>query len=339
MSWVVGRAASPVGDIPRVAARLDSRDRWGAVRVRWGFGRMRYRIPPGLYAAGNPDPSSPVLVTANYKLTFDALRRELGGVDAWLLVLDTRGINVWCAAGKGTFGTQEIIDRVTATGLAKAVKHRKLIVPQLGAPGTAAHEVQGKTGFRVVYGPVRAADLPAFLAGGLRATSDMRRVRFGFLDRARLAGMELRVGFKYLLALLALAALGGILFFGRLHPFDFVPYLGAYLMGSGLTPLLLPWIPGRAFALKGALAGLLWAAILMAGGRAGFLPAFSWKQEVVHLLLLPALSAFLAMNFTGSSTFTSLSGVLKEMRTAVPLIGVTFLAGVIFYAIKLLVPF
>ena len=337
--WVAGSVASPAGEIPRVAARLDFRDRWGAFKVRWGFGRMNYRIPPGLYAVGNPGPSSPVLVTANYKLTFDALRRELEGLDVWLLILDTRGINVWCAAGKGTFGTQEVVDRVTATGLSRAVKHRKLILPQLGAPGTAAHEVRKKTGFRVIYGPVRAADIPAFLAAGLVASPGMRRVRFGLLDRAKLAGVELRGGLKYLLAFLAVVALSGGVLAGRLNLFDFVPFLGAYFVGSGLTPVLLPWIPGRAFALKGALAGLAWTAFLMAGGRLGFLPSLGWKQEVVHLLLLPAFSGFLAMNFTGSSTYTSLSGVLKEMRTAVPLLAVSSFLGLAFFTVKTVIPF
>jgi acetyl-CoA decarbonylase/synthase complex subunit gamma len=36
------------------------------------------------------------------------------------------------------------------------------------------------------------------------------------------------------------------------------------------------------------------------------------------LFLIPALSAYLAMNFTGASTYTSLSGVKKEMRWALP---------------------
>ncbi len=36
-------------------------------------------------------------------------------------------------------------------------------------------------------------------------------------------------------------------------------------------------------------------------------------------LLILALTSYIAMNFTGSSTYTSLSGVRKEMRLAVPL--------------------
>jgi len=45
---------------------------------------------------------------------------------------------------------------------------------------------------------------------------------------------------------------------------------------------------------------------------------FGWLKAVAYFLLLPALSGFLTMNFTGSSTYTSLSGVDREMKFAVP---------------------
>ena len=80
----------------------------------------------------------------------------LAGVDAWILVLDTKGINVWCAAGKGTFGTGELVHRIGSVGLAGIVSHRKIIVPQLGAPGVSWPEVLRRSGFTVEYGPVRA---------------------------------------------------------------------------------------------------------------------------------------------------------------------------------------
>ena len=67
---------------------------------------MRFAVDPGLYALRNPGEQAPVLVTANYKMSFDRLRQALPGRDAWILVLDTNGINVWCAAGKGTFATE-----------------------------------------------------------------------------------------------------------------------------------------------------------------------------------------------------------------------------------------
>jgi len=134
--FIEGMVDTPAGPVPRVHSRIGSRDILGRWKVRWGIGRDRYRVAPGLYALGAPDGNSPVLVTANYKLTFDAVRRDAAGADAWILVLDTQGINVWCAAGEGTFGTEEVIHRVAETRLPEIVRHRRLLLPQLGAPAS-----------------------------------------------------------------------------------------------------------------------------------------------------------------------------------------------------------
>ena len=155
----------------------------GAVAVRCSFRRTQYTIQPGLYTINTPNAESPVFVSANYKLSFDHLRRALKDLTGWILVLDTKGINVWCAAGKGTFGTEELVERVAAVNLKDVVSHRQLIVPQLGAPGLAAHKVLQQSGFRVAYGPVRAKDIPQFLAADLKADAEMRRVQFPLLDR------------------------------------------------------------------------------------------------------------------------------------------------------------
>jgi hypothetical protein len=102
------------------------------------------------------------------------------------------------------------------------------------------------------------------------------------------------------------------------------------------VPILLPWIPGRVFAWKGWLLGVLWAAFVNI--QQGLLPPTpsSWERAVTHFLLLPAISAFLAMGFTGSSTYTSLSGVLKEMRYAVPAILASASIGLVFLAVVLI---
>jgi len=126
--------------IPTVSTTLSLKDYFGAFKVRWGIGRMNYKIEPGLYAIGKPDGNSPVLVSANYKLTFDVLRKNLVGLDCRLLILDTKGVNVWCAAGKGTFGTDELVNRIQATGLSEVVTHKRLILPQLGASGVNGNE-------------------------------------------------------------------------------------------------------------------------------------------------------------------------------------------------------
>jgi hypothetical protein len=315
--YVDGSVPTLFAEVPRVRTELTAEDRRGTLRVRLGFGRNDYRVQPGLYAVGQPDDRSPVLVTANYKLSFDALRGELTGRDAWLLVLDTRGVNVWCAAGKGTFGTDELVRRVRDTGLENIVGHFTLVLPQLGAPGVAAHEVRSATGFRVVYGPVRASDLPAFLDAGLRATSEMRRVDFGPGDRLVVAAMELSVlrdprviagaGVLVLAAILGLVqwfVVASIIAAG----------VAAVLSGALIVPLALPWIPGRMFALKGAIVGGVVALALLA--LAGETLDLAGSLAVV--LGVSAIASYTAMNYTGSSTFTSLSGVLWEMRRAVP---------------------
>ncbi len=189
-SFVVGSIKTPAGDVPQVAAQLQRRDHWGTIKARWGVGRLDYMIDPGLYALGNPDKNSPVLVTANYKMSFDYLRRELSGRNVWILVLDTKGINVWCAAGKGTFGTEELIKRIASSGLKEIVSHRQLILPQLGAPGVAAHTVKKISGFKVYYGPIRAEDLPAYLDSGRKTSPAMRIITFPLKDRAVLIPIE-----------------------------------------------------------------------------------------------------------------------------------------------------
>jgi len=287
---------------------------------------MSYTIEPGLYAVGDPSDASPVLVSANYRMSFDRLRSKLGGLDAWIMVLDTKGINVWCAAGKGTFGTKEIVHRVKITQLAEVVSHRILIVPQLGAPGVRAQAVKSQTGFQVVYGPVRAEDLPAFLAAGMEATAEMRRVRFPLGDRLALVPIELLMWIKWALAVaVCLFVVGGL---GRdgysitrtlsLGGSSAALFLGAYVASAVLTPALLPWLPGRSLSAKGAWSGLLLTILLGVcmwppdGGLGDWALGGAWA------LIIVTVASFVGMNFTGASTYASLSGVRKEMRVAVP---------------------
>ncbi len=330
--WVTGEIRTPKGIVPVVSTYLHFKDILGAWKVRWGIGRMNYKINPGLYAVGKPDHTSPVLVSANYKLTFDALRKELSGMDCWILILDTKGINVWCAAGKGTFGTSELIGRIAKTRLPGIVSHRRLILPQLGAPGVSAHEVTKQTGFSVVYGPVRAKDIKAFLDSGFKATQEMRTVKFTMRDRLVLTPMELVSAIKFSLMVF------GVLFLLNLfvtRPFglaDLIAYMGAIITGTVITPIFLPVIPGRAFAWKGWLMGLLWTLGFI--WYSGWFVPGSLLLAIGYLLVLPSLSAYLAMNFTGSSTYTSFSGVIKEMKTAVPLIAVSSGVGLVLLLIN-----
>jgi hypothetical protein len=300
-----------VHSVKMVSPRLSPGDVLRGWAARWNIARGRYRVEPGLYGVGAPAADSLVLVTANYKLTFDKLRRELTGLDAWILVLDTKGVNVWCAAGKGTFGTRELESRLLATRLDRVVSHRTLILPQLGATGVSAPQLSRDTGWRVVFGPVRARDIPTFLAGGMKKSASMRRVRFTFSDRMTVAPVELVQSWPFLLgaavasALLALPFGAG--YGGRLRGLS-IPLVGAVLAGTLAVPALLPVIPFRAFSLKGAVIGAAWGVIASVAFKA------SAAGSVAFVLVSASLAAFLGMNFTGATTFTCQAGAELEVR-------------------------
>ena len=322
-SYVDDFISTEAGPVPRIKTRLDKRDRLSTALVRCGINRYQYTVVPGLYAVGFPDKSSEVLVTANFKLTFDHLRKELGGLNLWILVLDTRGINVWCAAGKGTFGTRELVGRIKQAGLDKIVDHHRVIVPQLGATGVSAREVKKESGFRVVYGPVRAADIPRFLADKRKATPAMRAVTFSFVERVVLIPVEIQIVLKpALITALILFVLSGIGpgFFSFSGAWSrglaaFAALIIGMISGAAITPALLPLIPVREFALKGIIAGSVTALVML-----GLIPSAtaSFATGLALFLFSVAISSFLAMNFTGTTPFTSPSGVEKEMKRYIP---------------------
>jgi hypothetical protein len=312
--------------VKTVSTTLGMKDILGAWKARWGIGRMDYTVEPGLYAVGKPGNESPVLVSANYKLTFDVLRKNLEGLDCWLLILDTKGINVWCAAGKGTFGTEELVSRIESSELSKYVSHRKLILPQLGATGVSAHDVASQAGYNIAYGPVRASDIKDYIAAGGKATDEMRTVKFTLWDRLVLTPMELVPATKIALPIIGVMLLVKPLLKRPFGIYDATALTGSIVSGSVITPLLLPYIPGNAFAWKGWVTGLcITAGSLFLSGK--------FKQgnllySAGHLLLYPAISSFIAMNFTGASTYTSPSGVNKEMKKALPwIVGAAIIGG------------
>src|SRR5664280_2964261 len=321
-SFMTGNVSISNSVVPLISTNIKFNDFLGAVMVRWGINRNNYRVNPGLYAVGKPGQDSDVFVTANYKLSFDALRKNLSEVNGWILVLDTRGVNVWCAAGKGTFGTKELVNRIRLVSLEKIVNHRRLILPQLGATGVAAHKVKEETGFNVHYGPVRASDIKKFILDGNRAEKGMRKVTFNFKDRLKLIPNDFMYGKFYLLGAMALLyIISGISgnglsfrdFSGEGGPAILKVFL-AYISGIVITPLILPYLPARKFSLKGFYAGTAVFLILLLSKYTGenIFEIISW------FLIMTAISSFLAMNFTGSSTYTSLSGVKKEMKISVP---------------------
>ena len=323
--YVMSSIATPAGDAYRVSSNWSRTDYWGMIKSRVSAFRMNYSIAPGLYAIGEPTQASDVFVTANYKLTFDILRRELKGLNAWVLVLDTKSINVWCAAGKGTFGTDELIARIAVAKLDTVVTHRRLILPQLGAVGVNASIVRKSTGFRVSFGPVEARDIPAYISGGYKKTTEMSTIRFPMLDRLIVTPMEINPALKKFPWVA-----GGILLIFGLQPQGLLfkeawsnglPFLllalAAVLAGTLVTPALLPYIPFRSFALKGWIVGMVSVFLMVQSFNAPIM--HNLLLQSVAYLLFPALSSYLALQFTGATTFTGMSGVKKELKLGIPL--------------------
>jgi hypothetical protein len=323
----------------RLSATATFADRYGGVmcRISNKF-RMKYTVTPGLYALGNPAQDSPVLVTGNYRLSLNVLRTSLPYKNVWILVIDTKGINVWCAAGKGTFCTDEIVKQISASNLGLKISHRTLILPQLGASGVAAPKLQKVSGFKAKFGPVRASDIPKYLDNNNIATPSMRRVQFPFIDRAKLVPMEAIPALKNLgLFLIIAAVLFGITRTGIIYKQAITGVkplilagLTAIFTGSILPPLLLPFIPGRAFSLKGFITGLTGAIAIIF-----LVPIFrsTFFLTAFCLVSVPAFSSYQAFLFTGSSTYTSPSGVKTELKIAWPL----YLASAVISAALLII--
>ncbi len=337
--YVDGFITTDTGPVPRIRTTLSIQDRISTFIVRCGINRYQYRVAPGLYGVGQPDKTSEVLVTANFKLTFDHLRKELAPLNAWILVLDTRGINVWCAAGKGTFATRELVNQIKQAGLNKIVDHKRVIVPQLGATGVCAMAVKKDSGFRVIYGPVRANDIPQFLGKNRKATPSMRAVTFTFMERIVLTPVELQIVLKpALITALILFVLSGLGpgFFSFTEAWSrgvtaIIFLVTGMVSGAVITPALLPHIPGREFALKGIIIGSL-AGLAMLAMTSSAIPSFC--AGLALFLFCLTISSFLAMNFTGTTPFTSPSGVEKEMKRHIPiqLITLVLTAGLWLYS-------
>jgi len=276
------------------------------------------KVRPGLYAVGNPCSNAPVLVTGNYDLTVRRLVREIDGqLDSWVMVVDSAGINVWCAAGGGYLTAEKVIGALKSTRVKEIVEHRLLILPQLCANGVDGWKVREATGWGVRWGPVRAADLPSYLHAGVKKDDQMRLVRFPLKDRLEMVTVTL--GFYGLLILLPI-----LIFWWHL----FWPVAASLIGLSYFYAVVLPWLPGR----DGLQKSISLSLIAVFG-----LLVYTWiwypmppKQLFNWSLGLIALSVF---------TAAELQGMSPLMRGEQANWGWEVLIGVILLSIFLVAPF
>jgi ubiquinone/menaquinone biosynthesis C-methylase UbiE len=247
------------------------------------------RTPTGLYRVGHPQRHSPVLVTGNYHLTVRRLVRQLDGLlDCWLVVANSRGINVWCSAGGGHFTAEDVISALNASGVKDVVDHHALILPQLCANGVDGWKIRQETGWGVHWGPVRASDIPAYLSAGRKKTGEMRHVAFPLVDRLEMTTVMVLFYGIFMLVL-------GLIFWRPLLWTLLAVTLGvSYFYG-----LFLPWLPGRDGLAKGVVLSILvllglwgWSA---AWGRLPLIDLYNWS------LGLGFLAFFIGAEFQGMS--------------------------------------
>ena len=227
---------------------------WNLIKDIWFlFGRLfPFPTKPGLRRVGNPAPSSPVLVTCNFELTvrkvIQTLKRD--GIDAWLLVAPTKGINVWCAAGGGHFTTDTVISILRTSGVENMVDHRDLILPQLSAVGVNIWALKEHTGWKPRFGPVYIEHLAAYLKHvGKPPEKEFRRVEFPLHDRFV---MGTNLGFNSLLFFALPFIIGSIWVSGLWWKSITLLYLLAVL-----NSVLVFWLPGKPGVQKGFSLGLI----------------------------------------------------------------------------------
>ncbi len=153
------------------------------------FREFRHRHRTGLVAIGTPGRTSPVLVTGNYTLTVRRLRSALSGESVWLLVADSKGINVWCASTGGHLTHHDVISAIRSSHLDARVDHRQLILPQLSATGVEGKRITEATGWTTQWGPARLEDVVSFLRRGQRVAKKERLMRFPLWERLEMALM------------------------------------------------------------------------------------------------------------------------------------------------------
>ena len=221
----------------------------------WGLLFRLFPCPTkvGLQRIGDPDPDSPVLLTCNFDLTIRRLKRDLRGLDLWLLVAESKGVNVWCAAGAEEFNTRSVVSALKTSGIEDKVNHRTLILPPLGAAGIRASHVTEQTGWHTKWGPVYSKDIPRYIAQDFERDDKMKRVAYDIKER-------LDTGMGSLFPIYLIGAWGFLVFGSHL----LVEYLIAGAIAFLVFMSLCPWIPGKKGSTKVLFCDALLIALLLA---------------------------------------------------------------------------
>lgn len=292
-------------------------------------------MEPGLYTYGNPTVKSPVMVTANYQLTVRRVGNVLQKENAYLLVTDTMGENVWCAARGGKFSAKEVAEVIKATRINELVDHQRLILPQLSAGGIDHREVEKATGWKAKFGPIYARDIPAYLRTG-KKTERQRIISFGLRERLEMALQQSFFLSKFFFFWLFLAGLIGVMIFPTLSFFAIsILILPILWLSYLLFAVMFPLFPTKSFLKRSIMYGFLLAIILATFNL------FVYSKTLIGtsqwLVIGFAMGHFQGMDYSGASPISKPTEIDNEYPTMIIILGISLIILLVLTGLGLVV--
>ncbi|MFC1621659.1 acetyl-CoA decarbonylase/synthase complex subunit gamma [Candidatus Omnitrophota bacterium] len=120
-------------------------------------------VEPKLYAFGQVNENSPIMVTTNFSLTFYTVSPEIEAskIPAYLLVTDSEGMSVLTAWAAEKFTPEVIAETMKKFETEKAVSHKNIIIP--GYVSVLSGKLEDVSGWKVLVGPKEASGIPKYL--------------------------------------------------------------------------------------------------------------------------------------------------------------------------------
>jgi acetyl-CoA decarbonylase/synthase complex subunit gamma len=122
------------------------------------------QMDPGLYAIGEPNDRSPLLVTSNFSLTYFIVstEAEASGTACHLAVVDAEGLSVLTAWSAGKFSGDRVAKALRQMRASDRVSHHTVIIPGYVPVISGELEDALGDGWHVLVGPQEASDIAPF---------------------------------------------------------------------------------------------------------------------------------------------------------------------------------
>jgi len=297
---------------------------WIKALISWTRSyRKTYDIKPGLYFTGKEyDINSPLLVTCNYHMTVFLVWRILKSRNVRILVIDTKGINVWCSSGKGQFSSKVIIDQLAKYDRKELTQTDELeiILPKLSLSGVRLSELK-KLNIIPRIGPIYAQDLPEYLDNKI-VDCDDDHYKFNLRNRLFTLLPSFIQFTKYILITTGILFILNLIFktgfWWQILPVSLsIPIL--YIT-------LFPLLPSKNFSFKGIVLFVFQILLLYLIFGSG-LSEFSGYIIAFHLLFYLGTNIFFGLYYTGNSGVSNYSLVKKEIITFLPIVFILYLGA------------